>query len=121
MKKRIASILLCFCVVMLFAKGAKDASSQPQVEATDTAAEETKPDIVIYVTRPQNKALVAHEIEHQSQYQTIGTKVVFEQLLQELTDYQNGKNPYTTEGTLEYSAQLVQDNVEFSIKEAQHE
>ena len=51
-------------------------------------------------------ALIAHETEHQSQYQNLGAKDAFEQLMKET---ELGNKKYITEGTLEYSAQQVEN------------
>ena len=73
----------------------------------------------------EEKATTAHEIEHQSQYQYPAfiqsgtynsTKEVYEQLLREGFEYQNGLNPYETPGKLEYSAQKIEDVVESHLR-----
>jgi uncharacterized protein RhaS with RHS repeats len=58
-------------------------------------------------TENGNKALTAHEIEHQAQYQNGNAKEVFEQLVQEA---QRGPSVYNDPNALEGKAQQVEDN-----------
>ena len=68
------------------------------------------PNNTIYTTVPTDIALTVHEIEHQSQYQNGDKKEVFETLVTEALDYVSGNyDPYLTEGTLEYEAQLIEN------------
>jgi RHS repeat-associated protein len=58
-------------------------------------------------TTPAGLALMAHEIEHQAQYQNNNTKDVLQDLLYEAAIPNNAA--YSTLGTWEYKAQQVQD------------
>lgn len=75
------------------------------------------PNDTIYTKEPSDKALTAHEIEHQSQYQNGDKKEVFETLVNEALDKASGKSdPYNTSGTLEYKAQQVQERAGAILK-----
>ena len=78
-------------------------------EMISTSDAMSLPNDTIYTNYPEDLALTAHEIEHQSQYQN-GEKEVFETLVREALDGASGKSdPYSTPGTLEYEAQQVQE------------
>jgi hypothetical protein len=60
----------------------------------------------VNMSEKEKAALLAHEIEHQSQYQNGSPAIVFAKLLQEA---QTEGMAYVTPGNLEYDAQQVQD------------
>ena len=56
--------------------------------------------------KDQREALIAHETEHQAQYQNGGNKEILEELIEEA---QMGPKVYMTPGTLEYETQQIEN------------
>jgi RHS repeat-associated protein len=66
-------------------------------------------------TTPADLALMAHEIEHQAQYQNNNTKDVLQDLINEAAMPNNAA--YNTPGTREYEAQQVQNRAEQQLRD----
>ncbi len=64
------------------------------------------------VSQQQINALLAHEVEHQAQYQNNDARQIFGRLVQEAQMDRSVIDPYKTPDCLEYEAQLIEDNAE---------
>ena len=138
MKKLIAILFCILCAGLIFAKGNGDSPSKKKVAAETHKVQEqtasegasildkysdaelevllahisslTFPNGTSYNLASDNMLIAVHELEHQSQYQNGDKKEVFETLVTEALDYVSGNyDPYLTEGTLEYEAQLIEN------------